>query len=118
MLVPTKVSFTYELIGKGKHGEAAIRALRADNYRAAFSEFEHAHQEDPKRDMHVFGMGVTAELMGDPQRALELYREAASMPGVDKEDMPIYLAAKQRLTTRLPRITRAAPPPREPERGG
>lgn len=118
MLVPTKVSYNYELIGKGKHGEAAIRALRADNYKAAFSEFEQAHQEDPKRDWHVFGMGVTAELMGDPQRALELYREAASMAGVDKEDMPIYLAAKQRLTTQLPRIARAAPPPGEPDRGG
>src|SRR5438045_68066 len=54
-------------------------------------------------------MGVTAELMGDPQRALELYREAASMPGVDKDDMPIYLAAKQRLTAQSPRIARAGP---------
>jgi len=118
MLVPTRVSYTYTVIGKGKHGEAALRALRGDNYEAAMHEFEIAHQDEPKRDWHVFGMAVTAELMGDPQRALELYREAASMPGVDKEDMPIYLAAKQRLTTQLPRIARSTPPPGEPNRGG
>ena len=116
MLVPMHVSYTYTVIGKGKHGEAAVRALRADDYPAAMREFEFAHQEDPKRDWHVFGMAVTAELMGDSRRALDLYREAASMPSVDKEDMAMYLSAKERLASQLPRIAREDRPAREHRR--
>jgi hypothetical protein len=49
-------------------------------------------------------MAVTCELMGDPARALHYYRQAASMPDVDEDDLPIYLAAKERLTAHVDRI--------------
>lgn len=103
-LVPVRWSYTYEVIGKGNHGEAAVRALRADDFAAALAEFEAAHREDPERDSHVFGMAVACELMGDPRKALEHYRMAASMPDVDDDDLPVYLAAKERLAAHLDRI--------------
>jgi hypothetical protein len=117
--VPTRVAYTYEVIGKGDFGEAAVRALRADDYSTALAQFEKAHEDDPKRDWHVFGMAVTCELMGDPARALQFYRQAASMPKVDDDDLPIYLAAKDRLTAHLDRIVPVSPattPPRESPR--
>lgn len=114
MLVPTRVSYTYTVIGKSKHGEAAVHALRANDFRAAMQEFEIARQEDPKRDSNVFGMAVTAELMGDAKRALDLYRQAASMPSADKEDRAIYLSAEVRLKGQLPRIAREDRPHHKP----
>lgn len=104
MLVPVRVECKYDLVGKGKDGEAGIRSLRADDYRTAIEHFEVELTKKPKEHETAFAMGVTYELMGDRDRALECYRRAAAMEDVDKDDLVVYLAAKQRLTDHLGRI--------------
>jgi len=106
MMAPTRAAYTYELVGRGKEGEAAVRALRADDYAAAVRLFEAAHADDPKKDETVFALGVTCELAGDYARALQYYRQVAAMPKVDKDDLQVYLAAKNRLTEHKDRIMR------------
>ncbi len=108
MFVPTEVECRYELTGRGKEAEAAIRALRADDYATAIAGFEAALRKKPNEHEHVFAMGVTYELMGDRERALECYRRAAAMEDVDKDELARYLAAKTRLTEHMGRILRPA----------
>jgi hypothetical protein len=109
MMAPTRVAFTYELIGRGKDGEAAVRAIRADDFGTAVRLFEAAHQDKPEEPDTVFGLGVTCELAGDYTRALEHYRNLVAMRDVDEDDLPMYLEAKQRLTAHMPRIMRSEP---------
>ena len=106
MMAPTRVSYTYEIIGSGKKGEAAVRASRSDNFREAVELFEAEHREDPKECDTVFAMGVTCELAGDYPRALECYRKLLGMKDVDKDDLPMYMSAKNRLTEHMDRIMR------------
>ena len=54
-------------------------------------------------------MGVTCELLGDFEKALGYYRQAASMEDVDEEELAVYLAAKNRLTAHMGRIVQAKP---------
>lgn len=108
-MAPTRVAFPYEIIGRGKNGEAAVRAIRADDYATAMRMFEAAHQDKPEEHDTVFALGVTCELAGDYSRALESYRKLVAMEDVDEDDLPMYLEAKQRLTAHLPRIMRSAP---------
>jgi hypothetical protein len=113
MLVPVHVECKYDLVGKGKDGEAGIRMLRADDYKTAIRQFEAELARKPKEHETAFAMGVAYELMGDPEHALDCYRRAASMEDVDKDDLAVYLAAKQRLTDHIGRIIpkAAAPAP-------
>lgn len=106
MMAPVQVSYTYEIVGRGDEGEAAVRAIRADDYASAVRLFEEARAKKPKEDATVFALGVTCELAGDYQRALDYYRQASAMPKVDKDELPVYLAAKNRLTEQMDRIMR------------
>ncbi|MBI5762771.1 MAG: tetratricopeptide repeat protein [Planctomycetes bacterium] len=111
MLAPTRVGFTYEIVGRGKDGEDAIRAIRADDFSRAVQLFEAAHRDDPKEDQTVFALAVTCELAGDFERALDYYRKVCSMPKVDDDDLVVYLAAKDRLASHIGRIARGKPGP-------
>ncbi len=111
MLAPTRVGFTCEIVGRGDEGEAAIRAIRADDFGQAVQLFEAAHRDDPKEDQTVFALAVTCELAGDFERALDYYRKVCSMPKVDDDDLVNYLAAKDRLAAHIGRIARARPGP-------
>ncbi len=111
MLVPVRIECRYDLVGKGKDGEAGIRALRADDYPTAIARFQAELAKKPREHETVFALGVTYELMGDREHALECYRRAASMEGVDKDALVVYLAAKERLTDHIGRIV---PPPGQP----
>lgn len=104
MLVPTPVEYTYELADSSSAGEAAIRSLRGDDFETAMKHWQTAMRKDSDEGEYYFAAGLTAELMGEPQRALDLYRQALSAEDVEKERMPVYMAAKQRLTEHLPRI--------------
>jgi len=117
LIVPTQVRYSYEIVGKGKHGEKGVLAIRADDYELARREFEAAHADDPERDVTVFALGVTCELLGDPRRALQYYRQAAGMEDVDEDDLAIYLAAKTRLASHIDRIVPSALSPRSQEPG-
>lgn len=115
MLVPVRIDCKYELVGKGKPGEAGIRALRADDYKTAIEQFQAELAKKPKEHETAFAMGVAYELAGDREQALECYRRAASMEGVDKDTLPVYLAAKERLTDHIGRIVQpSATPPAVP----
>lgn len=108
-MAATRVAYTYEIIGRGKEGESAVRAIRADDYATAVRLFEAAHQEEPEEHDTVFALGVTYELAGDYPRALECYRRLVSMEDMDEDNLPVYLEAKKRLTAHLPRIIRPGP---------
>ncbi|MBP7934357.1 MAG: hypothetical protein KA354_06880 [Phycisphaerae bacterium] len=103
-VVPIRVRYSTEVVGHGKAGEGAVRALRADDYAAAFRGFAARLRKEPEEADTAYAMGVVAELMSDPVGALELYRRAASTAGVDKEELAVYMAAKERLTAHLHRI--------------
>lgn len=111
MLAPTRVGFTFEIVGRGDEGEEAIRAIRADDFARAVQLFEAAHRDDPKEDQTVFALAVTCELAGDFERALDYYRKVCSMPKVDDDDLVNYLAAKDRLAAHIGRIARTKPGP-------
>ena len=108
-MAPVRFGFTYQVIGRGDEGERAVRALRADDYSRALSEFQAACEDEPEEHDTVFAMGVTCELLGDFEKALGYYRQAASMEDVDEEELAVYLAAKNRLTTHMGRIVQAKP---------
>ncbi len=103
-LVPVRVQTGYELVGRGKQGEAGIRALRADDYPAALAAFERWYNEDRDEPEALFCMGVTCELMGDYRRALDCYRQAAAHKEAGKDRLPVYMGAKTRLTDQIGRI--------------
>jgi hypothetical protein len=107
MLVPTEVEYAYELTGHHSEGEAGIRSLRADDYDEAYQHFLNVLRKYDDDDETAFSAGVASELLGQPQQALEYYRRAASMKGADKDSLPMYVAAKKRLTEHLPRIVKA-----------
>ncbi len=111
MIVPVEIDAAYELVGRGKHGEAGIRSLRADDYAQALDHLQTAYRDDPEECETVFAMGVVSELMGRPEQALDAYRRAAAMEDVDDDELAVYVAAKQRLTAHLDRIIRPGQPP-------
>jgi hypothetical protein len=109
MLAPVQVSYSYEVTGRGKQGEAAVRAMRSDDFPGAMQMWEAAFKSDPKEPDTVFGMGITSELLGDFPRALQFYRQVLGMKGVDKDNIPIYTDAKNRLSAHMNRIVRKNP---------
>ncbi len=110
MIVPVQIQQTYEIVGRHSAGEAAVRALRADDYETAMRQFEANLAKEPDEHENVFAMGVVCELIGQPDRALEQYRRALSMEDVDEEELAVYQQAKQRLSAHLGRIVRPQPP--------
>jgi hypothetical protein len=105
MLVPVRVEETYNLTLSGKRGEAALRTIRADDYGTAMSQLQAALQEGEDKDGSLsFAAGVTCELTSKYDQALNYYRAAAASRKVDKDDLPMYLAAKQRLSAHIGRI--------------
>jgi tetratricopeptide (TPR) repeat protein len=104
-LVPVQFEHKADLSLSGKHGEAAIRAIRADDYATAMRELETSAAAGKDDDGSVsYAMGVVCELMGDYARALQMYRQAASAKDVDKDDLPKYMAAKDRMGNHLKRV--------------
>lgn len=104
MLVPARVEVSYELVGRQTRSEEGIRALRADDYEGAMRSFQEELAKRPDSDEVVFAMGVTSELMGDPEQALAYYRQALGMRKVDEDWLPIYEAARNRLVAHIGRI--------------
>ena len=103
MLVPARVEVSYELVGRQTRSEEGIRALRADDYEGAMRSFQEELAKRPDSDEVVFAMGVTSELMGDPEQALAYYRQALGMRRVDEDRLPIYEAARNRLVAHIGR---------------
>ncbi len=106
MLVPVRVEVSYELVGRQTASEAGIRALRADDYEGAMRSFQDELAKRPDSDEVVFAMGVTCELMGNAEQALAYYRQALGMRKVDKDRLPIYEAARNRLVAHVGRMLR------------
>lgn len=114
MLVPVQVEYSYELIGRGKKGEAAIRALRGDDYAAAYELFQQELRSNPDKFETAFAVAVAAELAGRPEEALQLYRQAAQHKEADKEEAQLAMSAARRLADHLPRMIRAVGQPGAP----
>jgi len=104
MLVPVPVVCTYELVGRHDEGEAAIRAVRAEDYAVAYQRFQEGFREDPDEHETVFAMGVVSEIMQQWDQAIAYYRQAAGMDDVDDDELEIYLAARKRLTEHRDRM--------------
>lgn len=118
-LVPVQVRTTVLLVGRDDAGEAAVRALRGDDYERALNLFLEAFQEDDEEFDTVFAIAATSELLGMPEQALKRYREAASMRKADEEEVEQARVQINRLNSHLPRIVRAKkaePAAVEPER--
>jgi len=108
MFVPCEVEYTYEVKSSGsKASKAGVAAMRAEDYEAAMEHFKAAVAEDPEDHRSVFCMGVVSELTGDWDAALKYYKRACGMLGVDKDEMAMYLAAKDRLARHKDRIRKA-----------
>ncbi len=104
LLAPVPVSVHYDLEAAGE-GAAGVRLLRADDFDGAIAVFEQAAKSATRRpDTYVFMMGVAHELAGRPQQALESYRRAVAMPDLGKDQLRLYMSAKDRLADWLPRI--------------
>ncbi|MCL2329739.1 MAG: hypothetical protein FWC56_00375, partial [Phycisphaerae bacterium] len=101
LLVPVQMSAKYELVANHGASEDGLLALRADNYAGAVEAFVRNLNKYPKDDAAMFALGVVSELMSKPEDALKYYRQALSTKGVDKDDLPIYTAAKDRLTAHM-----------------
>ncbi|MBI4578422.1 MAG: hypothetical protein HY718_01880 [Planctomycetes bacterium] len=112
MLVPVRVSYEYELVGKHSAAEQGIRLLRGDDYAGAMSAFERDLKKHPDEHETLFAMGVVSELMGLPDQALQFYRQALASEDVEHDDdeVVIYSAAKDRLTAHAGRILPPLPP--------
>ncbi|HSW47144.1 MAG TPA: tetratricopeptide repeat protein [Phycisphaerae bacterium] len=104
LIVPARIDVSYEIIGRHDEGEAGVRALRADEYSAALKHFESWHRKYDDEPEALFATGLTFELTGDFERALDCYRKAIASEDADEDRLPIYLNAKNRLTDHLPRI--------------
>lgn len=109
LLVPTEVEYRYELVARHSRSEAGIRALRGDDFEAAAGHFEADARKYDDEPEPFFALGVLSEIRGEPRRALDYYRRAASMDDVPPDQLQVYLAAKNRLSEHLPRIWKAPP---------
>lgn len=107
-MVPTEVEYKYEVVGKHKESELAVRAVRADDYDVAYDKFASEAQSKKDADEAVFALGVLSEMRGKFDQALNYYRRAASM-NVKGDELAMYLSAKKRLTDHLPRIMKNPP---------
>ena len=117
MIVPTRMTVEYTLVGRSKAGEAAIRALRADDYDTALRQFEASLARKPDEHQTLFALGVVCELTNRHDRALEFYRKAAAADA-DEDELAVYAEAKNRLAAHLPRIllpAASSPPARASE---
>lgn len=100
-IVPTRVNITYQLVGDGKDFRRGLQYLRENDYRRAYDAFEDAHHDEDDDAYYPFAMGVTAELMGDLPRALDLYRRALASDDIDDDLLPQYREARDRLDAYL-----------------
>ena len=103
-IAPTRVEAAYDLHGSGDDFRDGLRALRRGEYSAALRAFEDAHEDKPKKGEFLFAIGVTRELMGDPQGALNYYQRAVSAKDVEDKDMPVFLSARDRLSDHIRRL--------------
>lgn len=104
MIVPVQMQYTYPVVGKHSAGEAAVRALRGDDYETAMQQFQTNLRKEPDEHETLFGIGVVSELMGKPEQALEFYRRALSADDVDDDEAVLYGAARSRLAQHMGRI--------------
>lgn len=102
-IAPVQYEFEFKLVGSGDDGEAAIRALRGDDYLRANQFFALAWKHDPEDMDAAWGVGVTYELLGLFPQALQTYRMAATQD-VDEDDLKKIIRAKNRLTEHVPRM--------------
>ncbi|NLX12980.1 MAG: tetratricopeptide repeat protein [Phycisphaerales bacterium] len=108
MFVPCEVEYSYELrSSRNEDSASGILALRADDYDSAKQFFRSALANDPKDHRSAFCLGVTSELTGDWDAALKYYRQAAAMPGLDDDEVRMYVAAKDRVTEHKDRIRKS-----------
>jgi tetratricopeptide (TPR) repeat protein len=114
MLVPVVIEQQYEIIGRGKAGERAVRALRGDDLAGAIELFEKEHADEDDEPDTVFALGVTCEMAGQYKQALSWYQKLVSMKDVDDDDLPMYMDAKNRLAAHMNRIIREPAEPAEP----
>jgi HSP20 family molecular chaperone IbpA len=97
--VPRELERSYKMKASEESPAATgIRLMRADDFSGALEQFKQAMMVDGEDDKPVFYAGVAAEMAGDHEKALDYYRRAAAMPGVGKDDLEVYLEAKERLT--------------------
>lgn len=113
-IVPVQINCTYELVAKHSASEDALRALRADDYAGAMAGFERELAKYKEEPESLFAMGTVSELMGKPDQALTFYRRAMASKDADKEDLPVYAAAKDRLTAHMGRIIPSGSPVVQP----
>jgi thioredoxin-like negative regulator of GroEL len=73
-LVPVTMETKVKVVGKGKDGEAGVRALRSGDYESARVLLKQAIAKDPDDHENIFALGVTFELLGRPENALFCYR--------------------------------------------
>lgn len=107
--VPCQVEYKYFLqSGDSKTSATGVRMLRADAYDGALEQFKAALAENPEDHRSAFCAGVTCELQRNWEGALKYYRQASAMPKVEKKEMDMYLAAKQRVAEQKDRIQKKA----------
>jgi hypothetical protein len=106
LLLPTLMEYSYEIVGRGKEGEAGVVALRLQEEAEALRHFQERYAKEPRKHETVFALGVAYELNGQHERALEYYRQAAVL---DSKDRYGYAAAARRLGQHIGRIRPAAP---------
>lgn len=108
MFVPCQVEYSYELqSSRSKESASGVLALRAEDYGSAKQFFRSALADDPKDHRSAFCLGVTSELTGDWDSALRYYRQAAAMPGLDDDELRMYLAARDRVSEHKDRIRKS-----------
>ncbi|MBK8267600.1 MAG: hypothetical protein IPK83_04565 [Planctomycetes bacterium] len=104
MISPVRVTYSYPLELRGKEVEQAVRMLRGDDFYGAIQVLERAYQKKPKESDYLFAIGLVSEMMCEPGRALDTYRRTVSLEKVDKDQIDIYMSAKERLSAHIDRI--------------
>lgn len=100
-LVPVTGETKVTVVGRGKNGEAGIRALRRGDAESARQLFKQAIIDDPDDHENIFALGVAFELLDRPENALYCYRRAAGHPRADEEEAAAYMAARDRVAAYL-----------------
>jgi hypothetical protein len=113
MIVPVRFEQTYELVGRDKLGERAVRLLRAGDVEQSLQLMREQYHAASDKFETVFALGTITELNARYEEALKRYREAAAMDDADDDEADLAAGAAKRLSDHLPRIVPegAAPPP-------
>lgn len=114
-LVPVTLEMKVTVIGKGKQGEAGVRALRSGDYESARDLLKQAIVKDPDDHENIFALGVTFELLGRPENALYCYQRAAGHEEANEEEAGDYIAARDRVAAYVAQMDTPndEPPPAE-----